>query len=157
MKSTKQRLFLLLVIISPFIFLSCDKDDDDESPKSRTELLTSGTWKRTALTSNPAYDWNADGNAATDVLSIMLPCERDNFDTYKPNGIMETNEGASKCDPSDPQTWQTTWALVDNERQIRYDDTYNYTIVELTEITLKLRTTFEENGVTYTHDETYSH
>ena len=157
MKSTKHLLLLLLVIFSPFIFLSCDKDDDDETPKTKTELLTAGPWKRTALTSNPAYDWNADGNAATDVLSIMLPCERDNFDTYKTNGIMETNEGPTKCDPSDPQTWPTTWALVDNERQIRYDDTYNYTIVELTETTLKLRGTFEENGVTYTHDETYSH
>ena len=157
MKSTKQHYFFLLILLSPFIFTSCDKDDDNETPKTKTELLTASPWKRTALTSNPAYDWNADGNAATDVLSIMLPCERDNTDTYRTNGIMETNEGPTKCDPSDPQTWTTTWELVNNETEIRYDDTYNYTIVELTETTLKLRGVFEENGVTYTHDETYSH
>ena len=149
---------LLLVITSTVISLSCKKDNDNNNTnKTKTELLTAGPWKRTALVSNPAYDWNADGISATDVLSIMFPCEKDNFDTYKTNGIMETDEGPTKCNASDPQTWTTTWALIDNESKILYDGSYDYTLVEVTETTLKLRGTFEENGVTYTHDETYSH
>lgn len=52
---------LLLGIICSTIFFSCSKDDNDDKKKSKTELLTAGPWKRTALTSIPAYDWNGDG------------------------------------------------------------------------------------------------
>ena len=158
MKPTNAHIALLLVITCATLFASCDKDNDnDEKPKTKTELLTTATWKRTALTSNPAYDWNADGITATDVLSIMLPCERDNFETFRTIGIMVTDEGPTKCDAADPQTWETTWQWIENESKIRFDGIYDYTLVELSPTTLKLRTTFEENGVTYTHNETYSH
>ncbi len=158
MKSTIQLTALLLVITCAAIFLSCDDDDDDndETPKTKRELLTAGPWKRTALTSNPAYDWNANGVSDTDVLSIMFPCEKDNFEEYKANGIVETNEGPTKCNSADPQIWTETWDLIDNE--IFYADYgYKFTLVEVTETTLKLTVTFEENGITYTHDEAYSH
>src|SRR5262245_40333374 len=159
MKPSIQPIALLLLTASTCILCSCNKDDnyDDNKSKTKTELLTAGSWKRTALTSNPAYDWNADGTSSTDVLSIMFSCEKDNFDTYKTNGIMETDEGPTKCNSSDPQTWTTTWELIDNETKILYDASYTYTLVEVTETILRLSATFEENGVTYTHDETYSH
>ena len=159
MKPAIQLIALLLLTASAGMFSSCDKDDNDNDnkPKTKTELLTAGSWKRTALVSNPAYDWNADGTSSTDVLSIMFPCEKDNFDIYKTNGIMETDEGPTKCNPSDPQTWTTTWQLIDNETKILYDNSYTYNLVEVTESILRLSATFEENGVTYTHDETYGH
>ena len=59
--------------------------------------------------------------------------------------------------PSDPQTWTTTWMLIDNESKIRYDNSYEYTLVEVTATTLRLSATFVENGVPYTHHETYGH
>jgi Tfp pilus assembly protein PilV len=147
---------LVLAIVSAIVTSSCNKDDD-ETQKTKTELLTAGSWKRTALISNPAYDWNGNGMASTDVLSIMFPCEKDNFDTYKTNGVMTTDEGATKCSSTDPQTWDTTWELIDNESKILYDGSYYYLLVEVTETILKLRGTFVENGITYTHDESYSH
>jgi hypothetical protein len=70
---------------------------------------------------------------------------------------METDEGPTRCNPSDPQTWTTTWQLIDNETKILYDNSYTYNLVEVTETILRLSATFEENGVTYTHDETYGH
>jgi len=160
MKSTIQLTALLLVIINAAIFLSCDDDDNDETPKTKTkrELLTAGPWKRSALTSNPAYDWNANGVSDTDVLSIMFACEKDNFDEYKPNGIFESNEGPTKCNSTDPQTWTEEWELIGDEIfYVGPDYDYIYTLVEVTETTLKLTVTFEEDGVTYTQDEAYSH
>ena len=139
--------------------LSCNDSDDGMFPddKTKMELLTATPWRRTALISTPAYDWYANGVAATDVLSIMLPCEKDNLDLYSQNGIFTTDEGPTKCSPSDPQTWTMNWAFADNETKLIFDGTDVYTLMELTETTLKFQTTFVENGVSYTHVESYGH
>jgi hypothetical protein len=122
---------LFLILFASFsLFPSCNKDDnyDNQTPPTKTELLTAGPWKRTALISNPAYDWNANGVSDTDVLSIMFPCEKDNFDEYKTNGIFESNEGPTKCNSTDPQTWTETWELIGNEIfYVGPDYEYNYT------------------------------
>ena len=157
MKRKIQLAALLLVINGATTTLSCKKDKDDNTAKTKTELLTTGSWKRTALVSNPAYDWYGDGTFATDVLSVMKACEKDNFETYNTNGIVETNEGATKCDPLDPQTWSVTWTFADNETKLVYGGIDEYTLVELTATTLKFQSTFVENGVDYTHVETYGH
>jgi len=157
MKRIIQLATLLLVISSVALSLSCNKDDDNQTPTTKTELLTAAPWKRTALVSNPAYDWNANGVSATDILSIMFPCEKDNFDTFKSNGTVETNEGPTKCNASDPQTWTATWVFADNETKIIFDGFDEYTLVELTATTLIYESTFVENGVTYTHVESYGH
>ena len=157
MKRKIQLTALLLVITGATITISCKKGKKDNPAKTKTELLTTGSWKRTALISNPAYDWNANGIFDTDILNIMFPCEKDNTDTYKTNGIIETNEGATKCNPSDPQTWTATWIFSDNETKLIFDGFDEYTLLELTATTLKYQSTFVENGVTYTHVETYGH
>jgi len=159
MKRIIQLATLILGISGGVVSLSCNKDDNynDQTPPTKTELLAAGPWKRTALTSNPAYDWNANGVSSTDVLSIIFPCEKDNFDTFNTNGTVETNEGPTKCDASDPQTWTATWVLTDNETKIVFDGFDEYTLLELTETTLKYESTFVENGITYTHLETYGH
>lgn len=135
---------------------SCNKDDDDRV-KTKTELITSGSWKLTAYTSDPAYDWYGSGVYATDILAALNPCEADGFDTYKINGILEINEGSLKCDPMNPQIFTASWAFRDNETKIIYDGIDEYILVELTETTMRLRSTFVENGVTYTHYETFGH
>jgi hypothetical protein len=149
---------VLLVLIG--VFSCSDNDDMFAEEKTKTELLTAAPWRRTALISTPAYDWYGNGVADTDVLSIMLPCEKDNLDSYSQNGVFLTNEGPTKCNPSDPQTWTLTWTFADNQTKLVFDgtDVHDvYTLMELTETTLKFQITFVENGVTYTHVETYSH
>ena len=154
MKPTIQLGIWLLLVTGSASLLSCKKD----SPaKTRTELLTTGTWKRAALTSNPAYDWYNNGTSATDILSYMWPCEKDDFEIYRTNGEIEINEGPTKCDPGADQTWSLTWAFIKNETVILFEGTYEYIIDELTETTLKFHGSFEENGVTYTHYETWTH
>jgi len=155
-----KKIFLQLLILSFagfVIFISCKKDKEDNAPKTKTELITTGTWKLTAYTSTPAYDWYGNGVFATDILAALDPCEADGFDTYKINGILEINEGALKCNPMDPQTFTATWAFTDNENKIIYDGFDEYELTELTATTMRLRSTFVENGVTYTHYETFGH
>src|SRR5262245_61731907 len=116
-------LILLTTIIIPAV--SCNRHENDSQvnsvTKTKTELITAGSWKRTALVSTPAYDWNANGVADTNVLNIMFPCEKDNFETYYVNGIVETNEGASKCSSSDPQTWRVAWRFAESETKLIWD------------------------------------
>jgi|SRR6187399_465173 len=156
MKQIKKiTIFFLIIVV---VFASCKKDKDyTTTAKTKTELITMGSWKRTALISNPAYDWNANGVFDTNILNTMFPCEKDNFETYQANGMVLTNEGVTKCGSSDPQTWSVTWSFGDNETKLIWDGNDVYTLLELTETSLKFQSTFTENGVTYTQVETYGH
>jgi hypothetical protein len=157
MKLEVRSVALLLMIIGITNTLSCKKDKDEAAAKTKTELLTTGSWKLNSYTSTPAYDWYGNGVYATDILAALNPCEADGFDTYKINGIVEINEGALKCGPTDPQTFTATWGFTDNENKIIYDGFDEYELVELTATTMRLQQTFVENGVSYTHYETYEH
>lgn len=157
MKQKIQLAGLLLWVSCVTIAISCKKKKDNNTTKTKMELLTAGSWKRTALISNPAYDWYADGTFATDILSVMKPCEKDNFDTYSTNGMVETNEGPTKCEASDPQTWAVTWTFAGNETKLIFDGYDEYTLEELTATTLRFRSTFVEGGISYTQVETYGH
>src|SRR6187399_2740212 len=155
MKPKTQLFALPLMITAIATILSCEKSKEEPVVKTKSELITTGTWKLTAYTSTPAYDWYGNGVFATNILAALNPCEADGFDTYKINGILEINEGALKCSPMDPQTFTATWEFTDNENKILYDGFDEYELTELTATTMRLRSTFVENGVTYTHYETF--
>ena len=157
MKPKTQLFALPLMVTALSTILSCEKNKEEPAVKTKSELITTGTWKLTAYTSNPAYDWYGNGVFATNILAVLNPCEADGLDTYKPNGTVEINEGALKCDPADPQTSTESWQFTNNESKILYDGFDEYELVELTMTTMRLQQTFVENGVSYTHYETYEH
>lgn len=53
-------------------------------------------------------------------LGTLVPrtCLTDNFITYFPNGNYEINEGATKCNPSDPPAVVGTWEMNSSETEI---------------------------------------
>lgn len=80
-------------------------------------------------------------------------CVTDNFITYYPNGTYEVNEGASKCDPSDPPGEVGKWFLDDREETLFVD--INGSIqrweIDLTRSDLhRISSSFEEGDRTYT-------
>ncbi len=134
----------LLVIATLFLFTACQKD---KSESARMDLITTGTWKLIALTSQPGNDIDGDGIIDTDVFAFYDVCEKDNFYVFKRNGEYEVNEGASKCDASDPQVYTSHWQFSKNETEIILDgDTGK--IEELTSSTLRI--SGEAQGQTYT-------
>ena len=148
---------VVLVIAGVTSVLSCNKDEDNNgNAKTKTELLTTGTWKYTACNISPAYDYYGDGVLATNLFAILKSCEKDDFETYKANGTWEYNEGPTKCDPSYPQVFSEPWSFTSNETKLLVG-TVEHTILELTATTLKLRYSVEDAGVTYTEEDTYSH
>lgn len=134
---TKFFLQLSLAITLLAATSSCKKDKPVET-LSKTDILTTGQWKMSALTLTPPIDMDGDGTPDTDAFTLMEPCDRDNFFIFKKGGEMETNEGVSKCDDSHPQVKMSTWAFSNNETEITIDGLL-CTIQELTSSQLRVK------------------
>jgi hypothetical protein len=117
----KKQLFALilpaLVIVS---MTSCKKD----SKKSNTELITQSAWKLQTV------GIDNDKNGTVDLEDAIDACSKDDLTTFATNGTGVVDEGATKCDPTDPQTTSFTWSFANNETELNFDgDTFLLTVV----------------------------
>jgi hypothetical protein len=134
-------------------FFSCKKENKS---RSKTELLTSGTWHVSAYTVDPAIDWDGDGTDETNIYAIMDQCIKDDQTTFSANGTGELNEGAEKCDAGDPQVVPLMWTFDDAETKLTVQGV-EYLIESLTENTIVLKQIEVISAVTVTHTVTFSH
>jgi hypothetical protein len=121
--------FVSLAVICIFATTACKKSS---SGKSKTEIVTTGTWKFDDM----GADMNKDGSID---LSDIDECMEDNTVTFSANGSGSTNEGADICDGSN-QTDSWTWSFKNNESVISID------IEELGDVTLLTLTDTELKG-----------
>jgi hypothetical protein len=126
MKKLTTAALLMIVLVT-----ACSKKD---KTTSRSELLTSGTWKLTAA------EEDADGNGTyeTDNYVFFLDCFKDNYTSFSTNGQLEMNEGPTKCSPGDPQSETSTWQLTNNDATLVVGGD-SYEILELNNSTLRLK------------------
>ena len=111
------------------LLAACNKKD---TAASKTVLLTSGTWKLTAVVS----DNDANGTYETDDFATFSPCFTDNILSFSASSIVTQDEGPTKCNPADPQTETTTWQFTQNESYLKiWNDEWK--LEELTTSTLK--------------------
>ncbi|MFC5271066.1 DUF5004 domain-containing protein [Adhaeribacter terreus] len=153
----------LLTVACVFIFTACDNDDEDVNP-NRTQLLTSGSWKITSSTVNPALDFNGDGTIETDLTQFIKACTLDDITIYRSDKTYSEEEGATKCDPADPQVFRSgTWALGNNDTELtttasNTSSATTYKITEISSNTLVLsQSVADSTGTTYTFTSTYKH
>jgi hypothetical protein len=119
---------------------SCKKDDDDPS---NTDKLTGKNFVITAWTIDPPVDFGT--GPFSDLFAFLPACSKDDITIFNADGTMTMDEGATKCDPGDPQTISGTWMYVDNETKLSTTvdgETQVLDIVELSGNTLKV--SFEE-------------
>ena len=135
--------FIIAATALLFVLSACKKDKS----LSKTEILTTGKWKITAMSVSPAMDADGDGDLDSDLYILLEPCEKDNYSVFKTDGTIENNEGPTKCDPQDPQTHISTWSLKNNENILEVDGD-DHIIEELNANNLRLK--FSEFGDTYT-------
>ena len=152
-----QTKIFLPVYLSVFLMVatnSCKKEDKVEPPPSKTDILTAGTgqWKMSAYTLTPPYDLDGDGTPDTDAYATFEACEKDNYFVFKKDGALETNEGATKCSPNDPQIEMGTWSFSNNETEITIDGIL-CTIQELTSSKLRVKTPIATSiaDITFVH------
>lgn len=155
--------FTILVLALAFVaaISSCKKDEDSTpaTGKTKTEILTAKAWKETARTISPAISVN--GNMVTDLYALDDECDKDDLYKFKIDKTFTQEEGATKCDPSDPQIYATgTWAFNADETKLilTYTGLGSSTsnIIEVTETTAKLSQVETNNGVEYTTTTTYT-
>jgi hypothetical protein len=101
------------------LFSSCKKDKEEvKPPLSRTEMITSGSWKIIAFTLSPPMDFDGDGTLDSDAYATYQPCTKDNYFVFKQGGEMEVNQGATKCYSWDNQIETLSWSFEQNETVI---------------------------------------
>jgi hypothetical protein len=131
--------FILTMAVC-FAFISCDKDSSDNNSPTKTELITKAAWKFEDAGAD------ADKNGTIDIsLTSQLPtCLTDNTLTLSGGGSGTVDEGASKCDPSLPQSTAVTWSFASNETFLNLGGsgllgiTGQFKIVTLTDVNLAL-------------------
>ena len=102
----KNAFFALLAFVALTV-TSCGKDDTPAPQKTKTELLTTGTWKFSSATAN--------GADITNQNPPFEPCKKDNILSFTSTGSGNINEGATKCNPADATDTPFTWNWASNE------------------------------------------
>ena len=147
--------FLYLTIVCGLMAanIGCSKDDDSNpAPKTNTELLTTGTWKFSDIKVN-----------GTSVAGLFDPCQKDNILTFLAAGTGTADEGATKCDPNDPDSNSFNWNFETNETVLFVSTPFftggssTFTIVSLTESQLVLSQTISLSGVPQNAEITFIH
>ena len=128
-----KQLQTIIAIAVLVVCVACKK----ENKENRMDLVTSGSWRMIAFTINPGYDYDADGDIDTDIFAVTEACVKDDIFFFKRDGAFEVDQGASKCDAMDPQTYTTDWEFSNNERSIIISGE-EYDIEELSSTRLRI-------------------
>lgn len=130
----RKRILVIAIMVAgvAVVMNGCKKDDSTSGGGgTKTEMLT-GTWTATNLITDGYSTW-----------AFLEACSKDAVFTFWADGTAVFDEGATKCDPSDPQTEASTWKFIDSETKFVWDgDTFN--IKELTSSVLKLEEVLPE-------------
>jgi hypothetical protein len=143
----KKPIFFLLGIGLALFLGACDSDSDNAS---NTDNLTSGQWK---LSSGVATFTFNGVQQTVDVYAQLPACDKDNFAEFKSDGTFVSDEGATKCNPADPQQEAGTWSFTQNETHLVVaggDYDFDAEILELTDSRMRVKFTEDLNGIVTT-------
>lgn len=120
----KKQLILLTSFVAIIFILinACSKSNSNSTtPDTKMQLLTQSSWKYDTA----GLDNNNDGliDAPFPTGYGLSSCETDNILTLKSDGTGTVDEGATKCNATDPQTTSFTWSLDSAQTAIVLSDT----------------------------------
>ena len=134
--------------------LGCSKKED--ATPSKTELLTNKNWVVTAFTVSPGV--SVGGTTITDVYAQTPACSRDDISRFETPNVFKDDEGASKCNATDPQTITGTWVFNSDQTVLTVTENgsaQSFNISSLTSNQMVLTVSQVANNVTYTYTITY--
>ncbi|MGI4884354.1 MAG: lipocalin family protein [Janthinobacterium lividum] len=146
----KKALLLLLVAAS----LGACKKNDDNAPRSNTDLLTARNWRLSAETTTTVVNNNPP--KTTDSYASAAACERDDFLKFNADHSITSDEGPVLCNPADPQTQTGTWKFENDEAKLTITDPtvpgpgQTFDVISLSASTMRLHgtATYSFGGVT---------
>lgn len=122
---------LFITLLSVFV-VSCKKDKD---PEPRQAIL--GKWRITGLIMQVKE--NNQIIMTYNLYADLEDCEKDNIYEFRENNVLLVDEGATKCDPDDPQTYTQEYSLSNDGKKLTFFD-IEWDIITLNQSSLKLRT-----------------
>jgi hypothetical protein len=129
----KVLLSVLSLAILSVVFVACNKDDDNNNTqKTKTQLITQTSWKLSTV--------NAAGFG--DVTAQIPACYKDNIYTFASNGSGNVNESTTVCTPSTAGAF--TWSFLNNETTLHISTTLfqggssDFSLVTLNETNLAI-------------------
>lgn len=143
------KILAIAMAATALTFSACSKDDDksdDPTPVDYSANLTGKDWRVTGLLL-------VSPGGTIDIFATYEACEKDDLIEFLTSGLVTEKAGATKCDPTDPDTAPGgSWALLNNGTQLRMidGDTSYATVKELTATNMQLEMTEDDMGVTYT-------
>jgi len=156
----KKSLILFLLLASSLFISSCKDDEPAQTPKTRTQLLSASPWKLSAAAINPGL--NIGGTIITDFYSQIDACKKDDLVKYESNKTGVYDDGATKCEASDPQSIPFIWTFDLSETKIT-ENGESFDILQLNEITYKSSIVYDgseiggTSGINYTLTQTFTH
>lgn len=113
-----------IALLMGVTIISCSKDDDDDSSSGSSLTNTqkiSRTWKATSMTGEVMY--NNQSYYSEDLFVYFDDCDKDDLIIVASDGTYQETEGATKCDPNDPDVIGSgTWAFINNDSKIVLSD-----------------------------------
>lgn len=143
---------LLLLTGAGAALIACQKDTNATPAPTKTEYLTASAW----VHESSGIDLDKNGTIDFPFTNAVLPdCLFDNKLTFKKDYTAVADEGATKCNPADPQTSTFTWSFGSNETSLNISSPVfsifsgNLKIVTLTDtkLTLSKDTTYSGQNV----------
>lgn len=130
------------------ILPSCGKDETPPAPKTKTELISTGTWRFSTATVS-----------GIDISSSLQACQKDNILTFVSAGTGTADEGATKCNAGDPQTSPFTWSFTSAETVLNVSaalftggsGTFNIVTLSETQLVLSQTISGQVAVVTFIH------
>lgn len=102
----KSRWIVLCSIALVTVWTACKKNNSSSDASSRVTLITEGSWKF----DSSGVDLNKDG--IIDIVDTTIqPCFKDNTYTFNKDSTGVADNGATKCNSTDPQTTAFTWSF----------------------------------------------
>lgn len=113
----KKPIIVAFLVAGLAIIISCNKGDDDDNPVTAVDLITNGTWNIDTI----GFDSDKNGTIDSPIPGGFEECELDNTLTFnKDSATGVFDEGALKCDSSDPQTTDFGWQLKNADSVINF-------------------------------------
>jgi len=146
-----KKILFTAIILSSF-FVGCKKEEGKPATaQTKIQLLTANNWTLTALVAS------TPGVPDLNMFGFVENCNKDNFIKFNTNFSFVTDEGATKCDPTDPQTETDIWSFGPSESTIIMDgDSQKIENLDATQLKLSSTEVDPDDGKTYTFTTTYS-
>jgi hypothetical protein len=137
----KNLMLLTLAIVSVCTFSSCKKEET--KTKTKAEILTQKAWVMAK------YEEKAGTAPWVDDFPNFDACDKDDQYVFRANGTYEINEGATKCDPTDPQVFASgNWTLKNGDTILDFDGE-DFNLDQLVENSLVISLQESIGGTTY--------